>query len=258
MGNSLEVCALQIGNTTPGRTAGADCTAVCGQPPDTRFFVNGNQVGECQSAVKSIFRHRQCFGVLDNRHGHRNPLVAAAGIDNHRQFAAAHARVGPGRRLGNGAVSHIVPIKFEHGRTDVGTVITQQAFLRNLGIVLNLGIQHRADVCRITGVGKVENIRDCQQVPVGQAVLCGIIAAAGRFAFCRGIVQQNVTVFLDKHNVCVIPANAHHRRIRAVIQCHDNIKDKAVVDGLHRNRDFFHKTAHIGQVLQSLSDAAIE
>ena len=222
------------------------------------FFVNGNQVGECQSAVKSIFRHRQCFGVLDNRHGHRNPLVAAAGIDNHRQFAAAHARVGPGRRLGNGAVSHIVPIKFEHGRTDVGTVITQQAFLRNLGIVLNLGIQHRADVCRITGVGKVENIRDCQQVPVGQAVLCGIIAAAGRFAFCRGIVQQNVTVFLDKHNVCVIPANAHHRRIRAVIQCHDNIKDKAVVDGLHRNRDFFHKTAHIGQVLQSLSDAAIE
>ena len=42
VGNSREVCALQIGNTTPGRTAGADCTAVCGQPPDTRFFVNGN------------------------------------------------------------------------------------------------------------------------------------------------------------------------------------------------------------------------
>ena len=96
----------------PGATPGADRTAVGGQTSDARLFMDGDQVREHQRAVQPLLGAGQRLGVLNDRDRHRNALVAAAGVDDDGQLAAAHARVGTRCGLGNSAVAHIVAVKF--------------------------------------------------------------------------------------------------------------------------------------------------
>ncbi len=65
-------------------------------------------------------------------------MVAAAGIDNDRKFAAIHARVGSGGCHRLGAVLHAVAVGGEKDAPDLGTVGIFQPFLGNGGIVRDL------------------------------------------------------------------------------------------------------------------------
>ena len=204
--------------------------------------MDGNQVREHQRAVQPLLGAGQRLGVLNDRDRHRNALVAAAGVDDDGQLTAAHARVGTRRSLGNSAVAHIVAVKFQVGGADIRAVVPQQPFLGNLGVVQNLGVQQRAHIVQVAGLGKVVDIGNRQQATVRQAAF-RLRIAGGRGLPSR-VVQQNLIIFLDVDNVGVVLADADDSRIRAAVQGDDNIKDNAVVYGLHRDGNIGQETPH--------------
>ena len=108
------------------------------------------------------------FSWMDDGDGDCDALIAAAGIDDHRQLTAAHAGIGTGGRLGNGPVAHLAAVEFQHGGTDVGTVIPPQALLGDRRVVPDLRIQHLADIRQVASIGKVVNIGNVQQASVRQ------------------------------------------------------------------------------------------
>src|SRR5699024_7039008 len=142
----------------------------------------------------------QSLGIFDHWHGHRNALIAAAGVDYHRKFAAAHPGVGTGSRFGNGTVAHAVTVELEHGRANVGTVIAPQAFLANFSVVLKLGVQNGTDILQVAGIGKVADIGNGQQTFVRQTAFGGIFSSAARRLLFTA-VQQYLIVLLNQHNV---------------------------------------------------------
>ena len=210
--------------------------------------MDGDEVGHRQGPVQPVFGDGQRLGVLDDGDRHRDALVAAARVDDHRQLAAAHPGVGTGGRFGNGPVADVAAVEFEHGGADVGPVVAQQALLGNLGVVLDLGVQHRADVGQVAGVGKVENVRDGQQVPAGQAVLGGgvaLMAAGGRIRL-DGDVQQNLAVLFDVDDVGVVLGDADAGGVLPDSQPDDDVEDLAVVHRLDVNGGVRQKAAHLG------------
>ena len=244
VGDRFQVCALQIGNAAARSTARADGPAVGGQPPYTGLLVDRNQVGEGQCAAESLIGCPQLSGILDDRHRDRDALIAAARVDDNWQLTAAHTGIRACCCLGNSAVAHILAVKFQHCRADVRTVIPSQSLLRDAGVVPDLGFQQRSDVVDLAGIGKCKDIRNVQQCPVCQTALGRGGVTAELLCLLRGMIQQHFAVSLDQDNIRVVLADAHHGGIAPLLQRHDDVKDKAVVDCLHRDRHLLQEGAH--------------
>ena len=71
-------------------------------------------------------RESQLARVDHQRHRHGDALVAAAGVDDDRQLAAAHARVGRRRGACAGAHLHVVAVGAQHHAADVGAPVARK------------------------------------------------------------------------------------------------------------------------------------
>ena len=247
VGDGLVVRPLQVGDAAAGGAPGADRAAVGGQPADAALFVDGDEVGHRQGPVQPVLGDGQGLGVLDHRHRHRDALVAAARVDDHRQLAAAHPGVGAGGRLGDGPVADVVAVELEHGGADVGPVVPQQALLRDEGVVLDLGVQHRADVLEVAAAGKVQNIRDGQKVPAGQAVPGGgaALVAAGGPGLLHRHIQQDLAVLFDVDDVGVVLGDADGGGLLPGGQPDGDVEDLAVVHRFHLDGRHGQEAAHL-------------
>ena len=93
MADFFKRCAMQVSNACTCACACAYCAAECGKYADRSFFVDGYEVCKCKSTVKFFFGYFKFLCVNNNRNGSGHALVAAAGADYNRHFAAVHAGV---------------------------------------------------------------------------------------------------------------------------------------------------------------------
>src|SRR5699024_6961672 len=86
--------AQQAGDARPGAGPGAHGAAVGGEAADALLLVDGGEIGEGEGTVETFRRTLKGSGVFDDGEGDRHALIAAAGVDDHGQFTAAHPGVG--------------------------------------------------------------------------------------------------------------------------------------------------------------------
>ena len=99
--------AVQVGDAGARAAASTGRAAIGGQAADAGLQVDGHEVGDNQRPVQHILGHLQLLGVHNDGQRGGQSLVAAAGVDNHRQLTAVHAPVRTGGGVGLGALSLI-------------------------------------------------------------------------------------------------------------------------------------------------------
>ena len=192
MRHLAQPAAVQVGDARARRAARADRAAVGAQPADAGLQVDGQKVRKQHGAQHLLLADAQLLRVLDHRHGGRDALVAAAGDDDHRHLAAAHARVGRSRRHVARAVLNVLPVAVADHLADVRAPGVFHALL-GYGVVVGDLLPHQfAHVRKVAAVRKVADDRDAQNAPVGQAAVC--VASLAVF-------KQHLTVSLDQDDV---------------------------------------------------------
>ena len=86
-------CAVQIRYAANGTSRRTGSSAVCRQASDKPLLMYGYQVCRHQRTNGLILTGSCLPCVFDDRKAHRNALIPASGIDNHRHGAPAHSRV---------------------------------------------------------------------------------------------------------------------------------------------------------------------
>src|SRR5699024_9790986 len=108
-------------------------------------------------------------------------------------------------------------------------------------------VQHRADVLEAAGVGKVQDVRDGQKVPAGQAVPGGgaALVAAGGPVLLHGNIQQDLAVLFDVDDVGVVLGDADGGGLLSGGQPDGDVEDLAVVHRLDPDGGAFQEAAHL-------------
>ena len=137
-------------------------------------------------------------GVDDHGDACGDALVAAAGIDDHRQLAAVHpgvaGRGGPGPEL----VVQAVLMPPEQGLADVGPVGMAQPLLRNGHVIGDLPLQQGSDGGEVCVLGVVRDPLHGEDAPVCLA-FPGLV---------QGLFQQGLAVSPQADQVGVVPRDA--------------------------------------------------
>ena len=113
----------------------------------------------------------QLLRVDDHGDAGREALVAAAGVDDHGQFAAAHAGVGAGGRPRLGAVGHAVAVRGEQHAADVGAPLAVQPLARDGHVAGDLAAEQLLDVVQVHRAGKLDDLLDGEAAAVRPRVL---------------------------------------------------------------------------------------
>ena len=77
----------QVGQRSAGTAGGGNGSAEGGQIADKVFQMNGNQIADSQGPVQLLLGQPMGLNILDHRDGHGDALIAASGVDHHRQRA---------------------------------------------------------------------------------------------------------------------------------------------------------------------------
>ena len=217
MGDLGKAAAVEIGDGRAGAAPGADGSAVSAEAADAGLHVNGQQVAESDGPEHGLVAHLQFLGVLNDGHRGGDALVAAAGDDDDRHLAAAHAGVGPGGGHGPGANLDVVPVVLAQHLADVGAPVVGHALLGNGVVVVDLPLNDVLHILDVAGVHKVHNGLHGQAAPVRQA--------AGAVGDHVAALQQDLAVFLDQDDVGVVVRNAQADGVRSGNKGDDDIKD---------------------------------
>ena len=196
--------AIQIRDARARSRARAHRAAERRQPSDARLLMDSHEVRQHERAVELLVGRAQVTRVHDERHRHGDALVAAAGVDDHGQLAAAHTRVG--RRCGARARAHlhVVAVGTQHDAADVRAPVARQPLVGDGAVAGDLAIQHLAHVIQLHGHGEVPDALHRQHAAIGHPV--GRAANGG-----HRHVAQHLPVALLAHDVRMEVDDAHER-----------------------------------------------
>ena len=146
MGDLIVASAVKVAHARTGTRARAGRAAVGGEAADARFQVDCNKIRHDECAIELLLTRMQLMRVDDNGKRRRHTLIAAAGVDDNRLFAAVHARVRARGSPGLGAVLHAVAIGIEQDFSDGRAVLPCQSCLSDGRVIFDLARDGRADV----------------------------------------------------------------------------------------------------------------
>ena len=114
-------------------------------------------------------------------------MIAAAGIDDDRQLAAAHSGVGTGCCIGPAFKQNAVFvmkgckvfIRLEQHIADIGSVISAQALFGNSHVVFDLQIKQELYIRKVDGFGKSQNGFGFHEGPVRQVIVSILLYFGG-------------------------------------------------------------------------------
>ena len=233
MGDLIVASAIKVAHARTGTRTRAGRAAVGGEAADARFQVDCNKVRHDECAIELLLTRMQLMRVDDNGKRRRHALIAAAGVDDNRLFAAVHARVraGSGPRLS--AVLHAVAVGVKQDLADGRAVLARQSRLSNGGIVLDLARDGCAHVIKIDFICKCNDVFDRQQ-------LAAFVRLGGLLR--KRFAEQNLTVVLDAHDIRVAVDDLDKGRLVPCVGAHLNIERAA-------QRRLCHRDLHRGKVI---------
>ena len=182
--------------------------------------MDGDEVRHHERAVEHLLRDAQLLGIDNDRQRRRQPLIAAAGIDDHRQVAAVHARVRPGRGVGLGAVVDAHAVRLQQDAADIRAVIPAQALLGDGPVVVDLPLKRLLHVGNVHLVCKGDDLLDRQQTAVGCVLAAGLLIV---------LVKLHDVVFLDADHVRVVSRDLNGRAVRPRRDAHLNVEHVVLV-----------------------------
>ena len=169
----------------------------------------------------------QLLGILNQGHRAGDALVAAAGIDNHRQLTAIHPGIRTGCRLCLGTDGHIISVGRQQSASDVGTVVPQKSLLCNGIVAANLPLQNLLHVTQICRGGKIPDVRHIQHTPVGAALI--------NLRLAHRLFQQHLTVLFNQNDVGVEVRNPNLCPAASLERRHLEVKHMTPIDVLNFN-----------------------
>ena len=240
VGNLLVPPAVQVTDAGPSAAPGGGGAAVGGKAADPGFQMDGHQVGDDKGPIQLLLGGFQRPGVHDHRQRGGQPLVAAAGIDDDRQFAAVHPGVGAGGRPGFGPVVGAVAVGFQQDPPDVGPVLAAQPLPGNGRVAVDLPLQNGLDILQLHTVGKFHDPLHTQQRPVGGVLdaLLGIRA-----------VQQDLPVRFQPDHVGVVAGDLGERRVPRRRYPNLDVKNVLLIRRQHPQFHFLLVIGHPGDLL---------
>ena len=205
---------MQVGNGCTGTHCRRNCTAVGAELAQLVFLVDGDQVAEHQRADLFFAAHAQRIGEHLHRQAYRHALVAAAGVDHHRQHAAVHARIaaGGGQCPRHGA--GVAAVVLQNSGADICAVLIGKAFAGNGHIAAHLVFHQAAHLGNVHRVGKVIDVVQVQQ---GTIRLGGVLGAHALF-------HHHSAVVLNAHDVGVGECDLHQSGLLPGSQLHDDLQ----------------------------------
>ena len=145
----------------------------------------------------------QLLGVFDDRNRGRDALIARAGEDHDRLFAAAHARIRPGGSIGLCPLLDVVAVILEQDAPDLRAPCARQPLAGNGGIIGNLPLQKR--VCLVTLLLTIFTAADAAML--GYTAFQGVAVSWSSLAFAPFITI--VALILAWRGI-----NADHKKIK--------------------------------------------
>ena len=106
--------------------------------------MDGDQVAEAHGPQDLLLAGAHQLAVAPHGNGSGDALIAGAGADDHRHFAAVHAGVRPGGGPCTGLGLDIVAA-LKEGGADVGAPAVAQALLGDGGVAGDLPADNRFD-----------------------------------------------------------------------------------------------------------------
>ena len=162
--------------------------------------MGGEEVGDQKGAVHGIFPNAHILCVLNDRQGGGHTLVAAAGIDDHRQLTAAHTGVGTGGGPGFGTGADVGAYVMQKGLADIGAPVAPQALVRDGGVHLHLALERFPDILQVAGGGKVIDALHAEQ---------GVIRRLGIHGLgLHGLFLEDLAVLFDQDDIGVLHGDA--------------------------------------------------
>ena len=180
------------------------------------------------------------FRIYNYGNGCRNPLIAAAGIDDHRQLTAIHSGVRPRRRHSLCPDTDAFSFHIQKNASDIGSVISPDPLFCDGPVIINLALQHLSYILDVHSPGKIQNVLHIQKAPVRKPVL--------RFSGYR-LLFQNLSVFLYQNNIGMVIGDPHSGIGNALIKGNHNIKGDPIVNMLYCNGNLLHKFLHLRSLL---------
>ena len=120
--------------------------------------MNGNKVSQHQCAIHCFSVCAKLFGVFDNRQRGCKALVAAAGVDNNRHFAAVHSGVGACGCHGFCAHQNTVAVCVHQYFAYARAPVAGHTFAGNGNIVFNLTGNYSFNICNVNRLRKVVDV----------------------------------------------------------------------------------------------------
>ena len=187
--------------------------------------MDGNQVGKHQRPVELLLAGAGLPGVDDDRYRGRDPLVAAARVDDDGQLAAPHPGIGTRGGGGFGPADGVVRQGgVPDHLADAGPIAVGQPLLGDGHVAGDLTVQQLPHIVNIHRQGKVVDIRHGEKGAVGETALVVLLHRQ---------VQQHLTVVLQVDNVGVVVGNADLDLVVPPAQGEADVKDQVAVQKLH-------------------------
>ena len=149
-----------------------------------------------------------------------SPWLPLPEFDDHRQVAAVHACVRPGRGVGLGAVVDAHAVRLQQDAADVRAVIPAQALLGDGPVIVDLPLERLLHVGNVHLVCKGDDVLDRQQTAVGGVLAAGLLIV---------LVKLHDAVFLDTDHVRVIARDLDGRAVRPRRDAHLNVEHVVLV-----------------------------
>ena len=176
--------------------------------------MDGEQIGHHHGPVHPLLPNALHGRIFHHRQGGGEALVSTARDNDHRQLAAAHTSVRPGRRPGSQPGFPVIPRLGHQLFSDHGPVTALQSLLGDGPVQLGLLLDGLADVLQVHAVGKVQNVLHREQL-LQRVFLHGL----GHF-----LLLQHLPVAADMHQVGVLVHHPHSGHIVSRSDLHQDVK----------------------------------
>ena len=220
MADRIIICALQIRDAAACAHTCTHGAAEGGNAADPCFLVDRNKVRKHKGTVDLLLCAVKLLRIHEHRHGRRDSLVAAAGKDDRRQLAAAHARIAP-RRSGSPRKHANIPAAVPlQDLADLGAPAVCEPFFGKRAVVRNLAFDQRRNVFKVHGLHIIPDAFDGKHAPLHGPFLCVLLL---RF------FEERFPVLFDADDVRVVLRDHHAHTVPCSIACNIDIEHDAVL-----------------------------
>ena len=196
----------------------------------------GNQIGNYQRPVQFLPGTFEIIGIDNHRHGNCDALISTSRINDYRQLAAAHSRIGSGcsHRLTHDL--YVISVGFYQDASNIGAPVMFHSLTGNSVIIGNLPIQYFTDIFQIYFLCKLNNIFHTEERSVSL-----------RHLFLTGsrlFPVDDFPIFGDHRYIAVCSGDPHFCLMLSRVDRNQNIQLVTVRQGLHIKRRLFQIFPH--------------